>query len=300
MNFLKGLAVSLLSLFLFLSLAIFGTAFMLKQTILNPGFAASQVENLDLTSLARESVTQMLPTEFSDREFVNKAIENTITDIEPWVKEKASKAIYDGYDYLLGESQSLRITISLTEFKTILKDNLWQALLEYPPPEIQGLPPAMVEQQFNQFYNQFATEIPSSFEVDESMLDPELLTQLELAREIISYFQLAFWGLLFFMVLLILGIFLIQRNLRTSSRGLGITFLLYGIFEYLSVFLMKTLLLPQMPLPQMPVPGLESWIMQLISDLISPLEIFAIGVGVFGLVLIIVSFFLPKPAEEPD
>jgi len=206
MNFLKGLAVSLLSLLLFLSLAIFGTAFMLKQTILNPGFAASQVENLDLTSLARESVTQMLPPEFSDQEFVNKAIENTITDIEPWVKEEASKAIYDGYDYLLGESQSLRITISLTEFKTILKDNLWQAVLEYPPPEIQGLPPAVVEQQFNQFYNQFAAEIPSNFEVDESMLGPELLTQLELAREIISYFQLAFWGLLFFMVLLNLPI----------------------------------------------------------------------------------------------
>ena len=52
MNFLKGLALSLLSFLFLLSLSIFGLALTLNQTILNPDFTISEVDRLDIPSLA--------------------------------------------------------------------------------------------------------------------------------------------------------------------------------------------------------------------------------------------------------
>ncbi len=54
MQFLKGLAISLLSLLLFLCLSTFSVVFMLNQTILNPDFITSQLHRLDLSSLAKK------------------------------------------------------------------------------------------------------------------------------------------------------------------------------------------------------------------------------------------------------
>ena len=53
MQFLKSLAISLLSFLLFLSLSIFGLAFMLSQTILNPDFVVAELNQLDISSLIK-------------------------------------------------------------------------------------------------------------------------------------------------------------------------------------------------------------------------------------------------------
>ena len=297
MGFLKGLAISLSSLLLFLSLSIFGLVFMLNQTILSPDFATSQMEKLDLASMTKELITPALPAEFLEQEFVTQGLDKTIADLEPWVKEEASNVIHRGYDYLLGKSQSLSFTISLEQFKTTLNVNVWQAVLEDPPPELQGIPPALAEQYFNQYYSQFAGEIPSSFEFDISSLGPEVTSQLEQTRQVIGYVKLGFWILIGLMVVLILAIFLINRNMRATSRSLGITFLIYGIFEFVFVLLMKSALIPEIPLPELPSPTLEAWVLGFTTDLMGPLQIFSIGVAVFGVVLIIASFFF-EPSEE--
>ena len=52
MKVLKGLALSLLGTLLFLSLAVFGLVLTINQTILNPDFVVSQVNKLDISSLA--------------------------------------------------------------------------------------------------------------------------------------------------------------------------------------------------------------------------------------------------------
>ena len=49
MNFLKGLAITILTFILFLSLALFGTVFALNSTLLNPDFVANHVDNLDMS-----------------------------------------------------------------------------------------------------------------------------------------------------------------------------------------------------------------------------------------------------------
>jgi len=296
MGFFKGLIVSLLSLLLFLSLAVFGLVFMLNQTVLRADFVTSEVEKLDLGALAKELVIPQLPPEIRSQEFAASALNKTLTDLKPWMKEEAGNFIHRVYDYLLGESQSLSYSLSLDEFKTALKDNTWEAISENPPPELQGIPPALAKQYFNQYYRQFAREIPSNIEFDTGSLEPEVTNKLEQAREIIGYVKIAFWGLLGLMLVLGLSIFLISRNLRATSRSLGITSLVYGIVEIASVILVRTFLIPQLPLGTTS-PALSAWLAGFASDVLQPLLIFGIGVAAAGLALIIASFFF-KPAEE--
>jgi len=102
MKFLKGLASGLLSLLLFLSLTIFGIAFLLNQTILNPNFITSEVDKLDVSSLAEESISKQASKEKFPEE-METALINTITEVESPVKEQLGAAIDETYDYLLGK-----------------------------------------------------------------------------------------------------------------------------------------------------------------------------------------------------
>ena len=296
MKFLKGLALSLLSFLLFLSLSIFGLALTLNYTILNPDFVVSALNRLDISSLAGEFLSQQIHQQIPQGEpRLAEVLDDTIADLEPWVKEQASTVTYSSYDYLMGKSQSLSVVISLEPVKESLRDNLREAFLQSPPPELKGLPPAEVERYFDEFYQGLTREIPSTFEFNESSLSPEVLARLEQAKQGISYFQLGYKALIGFILLLILGIILINREVKGATRGLGITFLTYGVLEYGGIFAAKYFAGAQ--LPQLGIPAsLQAQLPQLIGDFLAPLAMFSIGIGIAGVVLLIVSFVY-KPRE---
>ena len=291
MKFLKGLALAFLSFLLFLSLSVFGFALTLNYTILNPDFVVSELNKLDISSLAGELLSQQIPQfEVAPpyEPYVAEVLDDTLDDLEPWIKEQANSVIYAGYDYLLRRSQSLSVVISLEPVKDTLKQNLREAILQSPPPELQGLPRAEIERYFNEYYEEFAKDIPSTFEFNESSLSPEVLAGIEQARQAIDSFQLGYKALIGFMLLLILGIILINRQVKGATRGLGITFLTYGALEYAGIFAAKHFAGTQ--LPQLEIPSaLQTWLPQFLSDFLAPLEMFSIGLGIAGVVLIIVS-----------
>jgi len=303
MKFLKGLALFLLSSLLFLSLTVFGFAYMLNNTLLNPDFVIAELDKLDVTSLARdvfsEQVAGQIPPE---AEFATGAVDETIAELDPWIREESRNAIYSSYDYFLGKSQSLNLVISLEPVKEKLRNNLWEAFLESPPPELAMLPQAMVEQYFNQFYQQFSEEIPSTFEFTQDSLSPEVQAQLEQVRQAISYTQLGYNVLIGFILLLILGIILLNRQVRGSTRELGTIFLTYGAFEYAGILVAKYFAggeLARLPIP----PQLQEWLPGLVSDFLAPLEMFSLGLLIGGVVLLIVSFVYPRlrpPQPSPE
>ena len=292
MKFLKGLAVSLLSFLLFLSLSVFGSMFMLNNTILNPDFVVSELNRLDIPSLAKEFLGKQIP---QGGEFMVEVLDDTITDLEPWIKEQVSSGVYSGYDYLMGRSESLSLVIPLEPVKDSLKENLREAILKSPPPELKGLPPAVMEQAFNESFEQFTKDIPSKFEFSESSLSPEVLAQLEQVRQGIGYSQTVYKGLIGFMLLLILGIILINRNIRATTRGLGTTSLIDGVLGYLGIFAAKYFAGAQLPQLEIPL-WLQDWIPQFMNNLLAPLEMFCIGLMAAGVVLLIVSFVY-KPRQ---
>jgi hypothetical protein len=295
MKFLKGLALSLLSFLLFLSLSVFGVVLMLNLTILNPDFVISELNKLDIPSIAEDLLSQQIP---QDEPYVTEVIDNTITDLEPWIREQIHDSIYSSYDYFLGKSQSLNLEISLERPRDSLKDNLREVILRSPPSELTGAPTAIIELYISEAQQYVDEVIPPTFEFNESSLSPEVLSQLMEVKQAIGYVQFTYKVLIALILLLILGIVLLKREVRGATRGLGIIFTTYGVLEYLGIVIVKHLIMAQLPQFSIP-PSLQAWLPQLIKDFLVPLEIFSLSLLVAGIALIIVSFVYKsrQPAE---
>jgi len=297
MKVLKGLALGLLSFLLFLSLAVFSLALTINQTVLNPDFVVSGVNKLDISSLAGEFLSEQIPLE-GEQELVAGVLDDTIADLEPWIKEQASAVIYAGYDYLLGESQSLNLVISTEQLKETLRDNLKSAFKQSLPPEFAGLPQDMIDAEFDKYYQEFAEQIPPTFDLGENITS-EVMTTLEQARQIISYIQIAYQALIALILVLIAGIILIHRQVRGATRQLGITFLTYGVPGFASIFILKNYAMAQltqlMTQPGFPA-SLQAWLPQLVDDFLAPLEMFSLGILIGGIALLVASFVY-KPRE---
>lgn len=299
MNFLKALGATILSFILFLSLGLFSTLFLLNSTLLNPDFMVNQVGKLPVASLIRETAEEQFNQQLPEEAwFLKETMYNVISDQEPWIKEQVRNGIYSFYDFLLGKSERLSMVISLEELKEGLRDSLWEVFQQNIPPELAGLPPAMIDQYFEEFYRQFAGQIPSEIRLDESQIPPEVMAYLVQARQYISYTQTAYYALIGLMVLLVAGIILISRNVRGATRGLGTTFLIYGALEYAGIW--ATNYFGPMYLPMMEIPSsLQAWLLQFTKDFMAPLEMFSIGLLAAGVVLLVVSFvYKPRRAEE--
>ena len=384
MKFLKGLALSLLSFLLFLSLTIFGLTFMLNNTILNPDFVTNQLnrlnisalveeilsqqpeeelrtdlidavaelepamkeqlgaainsiydyllgksqnldlaltlrntildtdfvvsimDTLDMSSLIGESLKEQLSGEIPEEMigYLDKPLDDTLDELEPWIKDQVGAAADPMLDYLFGQSQGFSVEISLEPVKESLRDNLRQAFLQSPPPEFAGIPQALLGQYFDLFYQEFAGQFPATLVINETLLGTEMPTQiaqmladaeaqLKQAREAISYSQLGYNVLIGFMLLLVLGIILLNRQVKGSTRELGTIFLTYGAFEYAGILVAKYFTgreLARLPIP----PQLQEWLPGLVSDFLAPLEMFSLGLLIGGVVLLIVSFVYPR------
>jgi len=295
MKFLKGLGLAILSFLLFLSLSIFGLVLTLNQTILNPDFVVSQVDRLDIASIAGDMLSEQIPL---GQEFMVEVANDTIADLEPWIKEQARDGIYSFYDYLEGRSQSLSLVVSLEPVKESLRDNLREAVLQSPPPELAGLPPAEIERYFNEYYEQISQEIPSTFEFTEASLDPQVMAQLEQAKQVVGYLHLAYNALIGLILLLIAGIVLINRKVRGSTRGLGTTFLTCGALSYAGVLVAKNVAGTQLTQLDIPV-YLQAWIPQFLADFLAPLEMYGIGLMAAGVALLVVSFVYKPRQPSP-
>ena len=298
MKFLKGLALGLISFFLFLSLSVFGLALTINQTVLNPDFVVSGVNKLDMSSLAEEFLSEQIPLD-GEQELVAGILDDTIADLEPWIKEQASDIIYAGYDYLLGKSQSLSLVISTEQLKETLRDNLRSVFYQSIPPELAGASSSEIDAYFNQYYQEFSEQIPATIDISEEMIGPEVMTTLEQAREYIGYFQIGYKALIALILVLIAGIILIHRQVRGATRQLGITFLTYGVPGFASIFILKNYAMAQltqlMTQPGFPA-SLQAWLPQLADDFLAPLEMFSLGILIGGVALLVASFVY-KPRE---
>jgi hypothetical protein len=99
------------------------------------------------------------------------------------------------------------------------------------------------------------------------------------------------------MVLLVLGIVVINHDVKNTTRGLGITSLTYGAIEFGGIFAADHFgggQLVRLDLPS----SLQAWLTQFVGEILSPLEMFSIGLMVVGVVLIVVSVvYMRKPSS---
>jgi len=298
MKIIKGLLLSLLSLLLFFSLSLFGFAFTLRSTVLNPDFVTAEVNKLNIPVAVREVVDQTikLPPEYAA---FKEPVYAILVAQEPWIKQQVDSAIKVFYDFMLGKTDKMSLVIQLDPIKTSLKNDVKQAFLKQIPSQLSGLPPAMVDQYFEQMWQQFGGQIPSKIEFTDSQIPPDTMAKFLEAKKWIGYFQTGFWVSILFMIMLVAGIVLLQRDVRAITRGMGVTFITFGAFEYVGILVGKYFAPQGFSLPGMELPpSLQAWLSQLILDMVKPLEIFSLACLIGGIVLVVVSFVYPKKVEE--
>lgn len=287
MGLAKRAAIGFLGFLLFLSLSVLGLAFAMNRTVLNPDFVISQLDRLDVPSLAEGMLIEQIPEEMG---FMAGYLDDVVTDLEPWINEQVRTAVYASYDYLLGRTQSLSLVINMESIKQSLRDSLWQALVASPPPELQGVPPALVEQHFNEFYYEFSEQMPSTIEIDESVIGPEVMGTLEQVRHYIGYLQIAYRAAIGATIAIIVGlVFLHRRQVKGATRSIGIPCLSCGISTYIGTVIIKQVVGTQIAPVGLPA-QLQAWLPQFLNDALAPLQMFGIGLMVAGTTLLIVSF----------
>jgi len=301
MKVFKVVLLVILGICLSLSIFVFGLTLMLNQSLLNPDFIAEHVERLDIAALAEETVIDQVPTEAAEfmGESLNEVLGETIVDIEEWMHEQAQDGIYVFYNYIEGKSDTLSLIISLETVKESFRANLLAAVLASPPPELVGFPPEEIELQFNEYYSQIDEEVPSTLELDETTLDADVMNQILRARQYVGYFNRAFIVLIAFSLLMILLIILTHFSVRGSTRHIGITFLAVGAVSLAGALIARSIANSQLAGGDIPS-TLQAWAPEVITDVLMPLGIYAIGLLVVGIVLTIVSFIYKRGEEEYD
>jgi hypothetical protein len=154
MNAVKGLGTAVLCILLFIIVGLIGTATWLKATVLSQSFVNRQVQNINITELARDILNDQLsfdlPAEYAVAEPVVKDMAISVIHVyEPWLKDQFDSITTQLYDYLQGRADQLAITIDLTGLKTTLRDNLWTIWTEksasYLPEIVSGVEDYIVD-----------------------------------------------------------------------------------------------------------------------------------------------------------
>ncbi|MFC1982920.1 hypothetical protein ACFLV5_03975, partial [Chloroflexota bacterium] len=276
---------------------------ILRGTFLSSDFIVSVIDELDINSLAKpiiqEQLIDIIPAEMQvSHQGLDDYLEELLVDLEPWIKEQARTIVDPIAGYLVGETESFSVTISTEPAVDKLKDTLTKETLESISPQFAGMSSTIVEGMFDQLIK----EIPASLEIDENMIGKDLPAQIASSlaeaeatlvqpREIIGYFQLGYILLIVFIILLIAGIVLIHREVKGTTRNLGITFLVFGAVELAVILIAKHFASDQLGEVMLEVPTqLQLWVHQLLDDLVTPILILCGGFVIIGIALVVVSF----------
>jgi len=295
---------------------------LLHLTLLSSDFIVAVIDAMDGPQLARiflgdfeEEIAQGFQLSEEALPHLVDGLEELLTDLEPWIKEQVGYAAGPIADYLAGEVESFSVTISLESLIDGLRGVLLGVFLDFPPDELEGLPPEELEQAFDASWDEFAEEmLPTPFQIDETVIGEyaplEIAsftsgaeTDLSQVREYVGYVRLAYILGIVVSALLIAGIVLIYRNVKWSTRTLGIVFLASGLVVLAVALIGKSVggeqMLWAMLTAPLQLPVLQVWSWWVLVDLLAPLQWLGIGFIAGGVALLVASFVY-KPSQTTD
>src|SRR4030043_45160 len=226
MNVVRGFFSGVFCFLLFDVLVFLGLIISINLTLLNPDFVISKLGELDVYSVVIEQAKAQLPgQEFIDAETVDK-IENELT---PWFEKQTDDVIRDVYAYLK-EDRELNVVISLEQVRTVVKENIREAVLNSLPPQLQGVPQNVIDAFMSQLYEGVDSFIPATFQLSETSVGQQVAAQLQQIKQVVGYIDTAYKTLIIVAVVLVLLIALAHWwQPKPITRSIGITFILVGI-----------------------------------------------------------------------
>ena len=300
MKFLKGLAVAIIGLLLFISLSVWTTVFMLKYTVANPDFAAAEINKLDTAALGKELIGEQIKEQLPPDLNLSGAVDQVFDEMAPWFKQQMDIVTLDVFDYLRSKTDSLSADISLVPLKTVAETKIKQALAQSPPPEIAAAPAQQQPQLIDQYARQYAGQIPDNFafSLNENDIPPEYQGIISYSRWVITNLNMLFWGLIAFMVVLALCLFALYREVKGFSRSLASPLFSVGILGFVGIWASEHFLLPQtgtFGLSQ----ELGRWVNQFVLDIDAKMNVLYISLAVAGIALFLFSIFWRRKSREP-
>jgi hypothetical protein len=280
----------------------------LEESILNSDFAISILNDLNLKPIIENLIIEMVPADLPLHVELSQYTGELVPVLEPWFKQETARILPDVYDYMLGKSQSLDLSFSLDSVKPGIHDALRSAFLKSPPSEYAALSQNELSRLFDSNWDEISAMMPQSLvlEASEYLSPPGELTTaiaeaeagLQQARQYVGYYQMVLWVLTGLSVIMILGIFLINRKVAASSMALGIVFAFYGVLTVIGTLIAKDMVHTQLGL-QTGIPAvIMPWLLQLADSLFSPLVIFSIACIVTAALWFVLAFVFRRRATS--
>jgi len=304
---------------------------VLRDTILNENFVIPLIEKTNLSLLAEEVISEQLIGQIPpELDFLTEYIDDAVRVLEPTIKTELTDAAGPILDYLIGDTSYISIEISMAEVSESIENDLRNELLSSPPSEYSDLSQSELNDIFDEYVAGKVSEIlPETFEIDESIIGPEITTNfavavadaeqsltdirneldnieteiqepLEASQEYVSYFKLAYILLIVFIALMILCVIFLLRDVRAICRRIGIPLFIYGLLEYVGIWIGRYFLEGGIHFPSDFPDAAEGMITDITNSVLRPLEIFSLALMIVGLVLIVVSFVYKKGQKEQE
>lgn len=304
---------------------------VLRDTVLNEDFVIPLIEKLDLAEVAEELISEQLTGRIPpEMEFLTEYIDDAVRVLEPTLKTELIEAAGPILDYLVGETSQISIELSMTEVAASIENDLRNELFSSPPPEYSDLSQSELDEIFNEYIaGRLSEMLPETFEIDENIIGPEIATNfavaiadteqsmtdirneldnavaemqepLEISRQYVSYFQLAYTLLIVFIGLMVLCIILLLRDVKVICRRIGVPLFIYGLLEYAAIWVGRYFLDGRIHYPADFPDTAVGMITDITNSIMRPLEIFSLVLMIVGLVLIVVSFVYKRGEKEPE
>lgn len=286
MSFRKRLVLILLGVLLFFSLIAFGPVLALHRTVLNSDYIASQVDEIDISSLAHDWLSENIA---QDRPHLAKAIEIGVINLEPWIKEQLRPIVRDTHAFILEKIERAELLDTIISQRPLIEDvagnleSILQLPMLDPVFDSLGITPESIQKYVN------VSQVNAYLDV---------LEQLAQSRQAIIFTQNSYVPLIALILLLIAGIVFINREVRGITRKLGIIFTAYGVVQFFGIFPAKSYggsLILQYDIP----PLLQDFLQRLIDDFATVLTVFSVTLFICGIALIVVScIYKPRQSSE--
>lgn len=304
---------------------------VLRQNILNKALITEMVNALDINSIAKDMLGDQLDMTLPQGITLNSSeTDQLIAVAEPAIKTGLISAADPIADYLLGIRPSFNLTVTWNPVSPTTKAIIKQAFLRQLPSSLANATQAQKDQAYEIYWASAQSSIPTSFDIDSTMLGEDLslsidnaLTsaqngladarngindaaiQLEdnlgIVRPYIRMFQLAYWGLILLILLVIGGIILINRSIKGATRNLGINFLVYGGINLIGVLILKTTIGNPQFIQRFITGEIPDFALNVLSPIIQrltqPLFMFTLACTIIGIVLLVVSLYLNKKTD---
>jgi Ca2+/Na+ antiporter len=304
---------------------------VLRDTVLNEDFVVPLIEKLDFAVLAEEVISEQLTGQIPpEMYFLTDYIDDAVRVLEPSVKTELTEAAGPILDYLVGDTSRISIEISMADVAESIENDLRDELFSAPPSEYADLSQSELDEIFDEYIaGRLSEMLPETFEIDESIIGPEIATSfavtisdaeesltsirneldnvktemqgpLETSREYVSYFQLAYTLFIVFIGLMVLFIILLLRDVRAICRRIGIPLFVYGLLEYVGIWVGRYFLDGRIHYPDDFPDAAAGMITDITNSIMRPLEIFSLVLMVVGLVLTIISYVYKRRQQETE